>query len=109
MAALLDLAALCERALVGLGRRLLDHEREAARPESPGRDDVGLGGEQQRLSFAAVLGTGFLLSVSLVLSAAISYWLTAGVTLVMTLFLVAVASWLVARARQPLLGLDDSS
>jgi hypothetical protein len=42
LAALLDHAALGERAFVGLGRRLLDHEREAAWPESPGRDDVGL-------------------------------------------------------------------
>src|SRR5436190_24327931 len=46
LAALLDLAALGEGALVGSGRRLLDHEREAARPEPPGRDDVPFGGEQ---------------------------------------------------------------
>src|SRR6478672_4672408 len=46
LAALLDLAALGERALVSLGRRLLDHEREATRPESPSRDDVCLGSEQ---------------------------------------------------------------
>src|SRR5579884_94503 len=46
LAALLDLAALSEGAFVGLGGRLLHHEREAARPESPSRDHVSFGGEQ---------------------------------------------------------------
>jgi hypothetical protein len=47
LAALLDLAALGEGAFGSLGRRLLDHRRETARLEPPGRDDVRFGGEQR--------------------------------------------------------------
>src|SRR5581483_2891631 len=46
LAALLDLAALGEGAFVRSRRGLLDHQREAARPEPPRCDDVRLGGEQ---------------------------------------------------------------
>src|SRR5581483_3294403 len=45
-AALFDLAALRERALVRLCGRLLDYEGEAARPKPPGRNHVSLGGKQ---------------------------------------------------------------
>src|SRR5512133_1949299 len=46
LAAFLDLAALGKRPFVGLGCWLFDHEREAARPEPSGRDDVRLSREQ---------------------------------------------------------------
>jgi hypothetical protein len=47
LTAFLDLAALGKRLLVGSGRGLFDHEREAARPASSRRDDVCFGGEQR--------------------------------------------------------------
>ena len=47
MSAFFGCAELCERAFVGVGRRLFEDEREASRPEVSAGDDVCLGGEQR--------------------------------------------------------------